>query len=69
MNTTFRRQCYDGAVKREAYLRLSSTPQRALQQLPQDSKALKSASENLRDSLREFDVTVMHNAGFENGVV
>ena len=68
MNKTFLRQYYDGTIKREAYLHLSSTLLKALDQLPQNTKAVYSAKENLRRSLCEFDAVAAaadHDREFE----
>lgn len=67
MNKTFLRQYYDGTIKREAYLHLSSKLLKALDRLPQNTKAVHSAQENLRRSLSEFDAVTAagHDREFE----
>jgi hypothetical protein len=51
LDKAFRHQYVQGAIQHEAYAHLSSTLRKALDQLPQNSKAIQSAKENLQASL------------------
>ena len=62
MNKAFLRHYYDGTIRREAYLHLSSTLQQALNELPQNSKAGESAKETLQASLGEYRHVSAHGA-------
>lgn len=66
MDKAFLRQYLQGTIKQEAYFRLFSTLREALDQLPQNSKTVQSAKDNLQGSLRELGTTSANDAGFES---
>ena len=54
MNKAFLQQCVQGTIEDEAYVQVASTLCKALDQLPQNSKAVQSARDNMQESMHSY---------------
>jgi hypothetical protein len=58
MNNAMRQRYRQGNIEKDTYAHLSSTLLKALEQLPQSSKSVRSARENLQQSIHDFNTAL-----------